>query len=472
MVLSKPRTAFLYLRLLMKLYNALTLCIALIFTPVVIYASDAFDELDAEVESYEHPDFDNIQTEYIKFVSDYLNEYDQWRAEYLTGFDKAQSKIIQRWGDDDVADKQRSVKYSQDLMSKSVVDYENNEVVIEVLVDNDLSAQETQKILADKVALLVADKTSNIAALTASVKEIKPENIEVEAIEYSDVNEKKAKDIILQQTVSYMQEADKRADTLLAENNSLSPAIIEKVVAAKKEKLKTEANKRVATLAASYRDLREKSTAKAPEKSEIVKLAAQKKVKYKVALPKSNLAKRAENFTDFAEKESKEFDVPAALIMAIMHSESAFDPNAKSPVPAYGLMQIVPRTAGHDINKLVRHIDKPMQPNELYIPDVNVETGSAYLSILNHRYLKLIKDPQSRLYCTIAAYNTGAGNVAKVFNKRGQGNTRNMKRAAKVINTLSPQEVYDALMNKLPYDETKHYLEKVSSRIALYEVAV
>ncbi len=51
-------------------------------------------------------------------------------------------------------------------------------------------------------------------------------------------------------------------------------------------------------------------------------------------------------------------------------------------------------------------------------------------------------------------------NVAKVFNKKGQGNTRNMKRAAKVINTLSPQEVYDALMNKLPYDETKHYLEK------------
>jgi membrane-bound lytic murein transglycosylase C len=196
----------------------------------------------------------------------------------------------------------------------------------------------------------------------------------------------------------------------------------------------------------------------------------QKKVKYKVTLPKNALAKRAEKFTDFAEKESKEFDVSAALIMAIMHSESAFDPNAKSAVPAYGLMQIVPRTAGHDVNKLVRHIDKPMQPKELYIPDVNVETGSAYLSILNNRYLKSIKDPRSRLYCTIAAYNTGAGNVAKVFNKRG--NTRNINRAAKVINQLSPQEVYDALMNKLPYDETKHYLQKVSSRIALYEFSV
>ena len=456
----------------MKLYNALALCVSLFFTPVVIYASDAFDELDAEVESYEHPDIDKIQAEYIKFVSEYLNEYDQWRAQYLTGFDKAQSKIIQRWGDDDVAKKQRSVKYSQDLMSKSVVDYKNNEVVIEVLVDNDLSAEETQKVLSDKVALLVDDKTSNIAALTASVKEIKPENIQVEAVEYSDANETKAKEIILQQTVSYMQEADKRADTLLAENKTLSPEVIEKVVAEKKEKLKEEAKKRVEAVSANYQSLRENSSKNSPTKPKVVKLTTQKKVKYRVALPKSNLAKRAENFTDFAEKESKEFDVPAALIMAIMHSESAFDPNAKSPIPAYGLMQIVPRTAGHDVNKLVRHIDKPMQPKELYIPDVNVETGSAYLSILNNRYLKSIKDPQSRLFCTIAAYNTGAGNVAKVFNKKGEGNTRNMKRAAKVINTLSSQEVYDALMNKLPYDETKHYLEKVSSRIALYEVSV
>lgn len=468
----------------MKLYNALTLCVPLIFTPVVIYASDAFDtfdafdELDAEVESYEHPDVDKIQAEYIKFVSDYLNEYDQWRAEYLTGFDKAQSKIIQRWGDDDIADKQRNVQYSGDLTSKSVVDYKNNEAVIEVLVDNDLSAEETQKVLVNKVALLAEDKTSNIADVAASVKEIKPENITVEAVEYSDNSEKKAKEIILQQTISYMQEADKKADTLLAENSNISPEIIEEVVAKKKAQLKEEEQKRLTAVSANYQALRETAAEQLPEKPEtvktpvVVKTAAKKKVKYKVTLPKNSLAKRARNFTAFAEKESKEFDVPAALIMAIMHSESAFDPNAKSPIPAYGLMQIVPRTAGHDVNKLIRHIDKPMRPKELYVPDINVETGSAYLSILNNRYLKSIKNPQSRLYCTIAAYNTGAGNVAKVFNKKGEGNTRNIRRAAKVINKLSPQEVYDALMRKLPYDETKHYLKKVSRRIALYEVSV
>jgi membrane-bound lytic murein transglycosylase C len=451
----------------MKLYNALTLCIPLILTPLTVYSSDVFDELDAEVESYEHPDLDNMKAEYTKFVSSYLNEYDQWRKEYLTGFDKAQSKIIKKWGDNEVTAQQRNVKYSPDLLSKSVLDYRKNEVVIELLVDGDLSAEQTQKVLAKKVALLIEDKKSNIADLDPSVKKINPANISVEKVEYSQSNEAQSKAIILQQTAAYMQEADKNADKLLAENGNLSLEKIEKAVVEKKDELKEEAQKRLQAVAKNYESLRKENAGLLPEESKTIKMVTQKKVKYKVTLPQNALAKRAEKFTDFAEKESKEFDVSAALIMAIMHSESAFDPNAKSAVPAYGLMQIVPRTAGHDVNKLVRHIDKPMQPKELYIPDVNVETGSAYLSILNNRYLKSIKDPRSRLYCTIAAYNTGAGNVAKVFNKRG--NTRNINRAAKVINQLSPQEVYDALMNKLPYDETKHYLQKVSSRIALYE---
>ncbi|WP_372882266.1 transglycosylase SLT domain-containing protein [Psychromonas sp.] len=454
----------------MKLYNVLTLCVPLVLMPLTVYSSDVFDELDAEVESYAHPDADKIKAEYTKFIADYLNEYDQWRKGYLTDFDNAQSKIIKKWGDDDTANKQRNVEYSKDLTSKAVIDYQNNEAVVEVLVDSTVSTEEAQKILADKIARLVKDKGANIAELSSSIKEINPENITVETIEYSDHNEKKAKDVIIQQTVSYMQEADKRADKLLTENSRLSPEIIENAVAEKKKELQKEEQGRLAVVAENYQSLRQHGDAQLSENSDSIKPETQKKVKYKVKLPKNSLAKRAEKYTDFAERESKEFGVPAALIMAIMHSESAFDPNAKSPVPAYGLMQIVPRTAGHDVNKLVRNIDKPMQAKELYVPDVNVQTGSAYLSILDKRYLKSIKNPQSRLYCTIAAYNTGAGNVAKVFNKKGQGNTRNIKRAAQVINQLSPQEVYDALMAKLPYDETKHYLQKVSSRIPLYEI--
>ncbi|MDG4869371.1 transglycosylase SLT domain-containing protein, partial [Guyparkeria sp. 1SP6A2] len=94
-------------------------------------------------------------------------------------------------------------------------------------------------------------------------------------------------------------------------------------------------------------------------------------------------------------KESDKWSLDPALVMAIMHSESAFRPQAKSHVPAFGLMQIVPSTAGHDVNRLLHNIDAPMTEADLYHPDINVETGTAYLNILNSRYLKDITDEQS-----------------------------------------------------------------------------
>jgi membrane-bound lytic murein transglycosylase C len=90
--------------------------------------------------------------------------------------------------------------------------------------------------------------------------------------------------------------------------------------------------------------------------------------------------------------------------------------------------------------------------------------GSAYLHILYYKYLKHIKDPQSRLYCTIAAYNTGAGNVARAFVR-----TNSTYRAAAVINKMTPQEVYAKLLRDLRYEEPKKYLQKVTKRVTLYQ---
>ncbi|OCH25158.1 transglycosylase SLT domain-containing protein [Aliivibrio sp. 1S128] len=197
----------------------------------------------------------------------------------------------------------------------------------------------------------------------------------------------------------------------------------------------------------------------------VPKETTKKIVNYKVKLPENSLKKRASQYKELAEKESKNWEIDAALVMAIMHSESAFRPDAKSHVPAFGLMQVVPSSAGHDVNKQMRNIDAPMNSADLYKPIINVETGTAYLHILNNRYLKSIKNSESRLYCVIAAYNTGAGNVAKAFN--GNKST-NIKRASTVINEMSPNEVYEHLIKNLPYDETKNYLKKVNSRIDLY----
>jgi membrane-bound lytic murein transglycosylase C len=67
------------------------------------------------------------------------------------------------------------------------------------------------------------------------------------------------------------------------------------------------------------------------------------------------------------------------------------------------------------------------------------------------------------LYCAICAYNTGAGNVAKVF----VGST-NINKASSLINKMSPNEVYRNLLTKLPYLETRKYLKKVNDRRLKY----
>ena len=432
----------------MKKFITSLFVISLVFSPLAS-SDNVFDEFDAEMNEFESPDNDKIMKEYLSFVSGYLAEYDTWRKEYLNGFDYKQAQIIMQWGETTNEDI-NNVVYSEDLNSRELVDYDKNEAVIEILVPVDTTAAESEKILTSYLA-----KSENKSEIK---KAVKAEDIQLNEIKFNAEQEKNAKGIIKKQTVAYKNEADLKADKLQESQASVPESIIEKSVALQKKTLEKEESQRIAAVEAQYAELREESKATPP---------VYKVLKYTAKLPANSLSKRAEKYKRFAEKESQRFDIPVALVMAIMHSESAFQPHAKSAVPAYGLMQIVPRTAGHDVNKLIRKIDKPMQVDELYVPDINVETGSAYLSILDKRYLKSIIDPKSRLYCTIAAYNTGAGNVAKVFNS--SGNTRNINKAARIINTLSPEQVYSALINKLPYDETKHYLKKVSTRIALYE---
>jgi membrane-bound lytic murein transglycosylase C len=92
-----------------------------------------------------------------------------------------------------------------------------------------------------------------------------------------------------------------------------------------------------------------------------------------------------------------------------------------------------------------------------------VALGSAYLKILHSRYLKAIDDRTGRTYATIAAYNTGAGNVARAFD----GTTR-IAGAARLINALSPDETLRRLTEQLPYEETRRYVAAVVARQERY----
>ncbi|SJL83502.1 transglycosylase SLT domain-containing protein [Vibrio palustris] len=424
------------------------------------------------------------RTEFYQYVNDYLDEYEQWRDQYTADLDQKKARYIKAWGSGEVSDNTKEVRYENENTVKQVIDYESNTAQVSVLVDVD-----TPTTLATKT-LQQQHVTVNDQALALSAAKTSEQ-----LVDYSNAQEQKERDFIIAQTESQLNEIDNQAERLIHTPTGVPDDFIYQRAQDKKLALLSKAKQRITQLRGLYQAQRARLSVSTPQQpavnhtspsSPVIPPAAshpreadapasnhvpeqsspKKVVTFTIDLPAGNLKQRAQKYQPMATAQSKEWNIPRPLVMAIMHSESSFRPDATSHIPAYGLMQIVPSSAGYDVNRQIRHIDAPMQPDDLYNPPTNVETGTAYLHILNSRYLNKITDPQSRLYCTIAAYNTGAGNVAKAFNI---DHSTSISQAAVRINQLSPDEVYQQLLAKLPYTETKNYLKKVTRRMSLYQ---
>lgn len=86
--------------------------------------------------------------------------------------------------------------------------------------------------------------------------------------------------------------------------------------------------------------------------------------------------------------------IDPALMKAMMHTESAFNPNARSPVGAQGLMQLMPATA------------RRFKVNNPWNPAENIEGSAKYIAWLLRRFNNNIEH-------AVAGYNAGEGNVDK-----------------------------------------------------------
>ncbi|MGQ0556921.1 MAG: murein transglycosylase domain-containing protein [Nitrospiraceae bacterium] len=164
--------------------------------------------------------------------------------------------------------------------------------------------------------------------------------------------------------------------------------------------------------------------------------------------------KQAEKYRATVTRFAEQFKISPSLIFAVIRTESNFNPFAVSSAPAYGLMQLVPTSGGRDAYRKAKGTDTIPSREYLFDPENNIELGSAYLNVLSYNLLDDIGNEVSREYCVISAYNTGPRNVFKTF---ANDNTA----AINQINNLEPPAVYDRLRNNLPYQETRDYLVKV-----------
>lgn len=173
-----------------------------------------------------------------------------------------------------------------------------------------------------------------------------------------------------------------------------------------------------------------------------------------IEMARDHMQVRAAKFRPLVETAAKRFGLSRTLVYAIIRVESDFNPYAINTVPAVGLMQVVPQTAGADVQEFLT--GKRGEPTKAFLfePENNVLYGSAYLHILFNRHLPGVADPVSREYCVIASYNGGSGALLKTFD-------RDRGKALHAINTRPPTDVYDTITQRHPAEETRQYLRKV-----------
>ena len=305
------------------------------------------------------------------------------------------------WGKDEVKlpEQKKYVKYTQNYKSRAIVNFDSGEILVETLDE-----QDPQRSLKN-------------AVVTTILTPEDPRAVDL----FSD------KDIVL--------------------TGDKMPYLYGLVLDQQRKPVRTPAE---AEPFAAY--LLEKKSA-----TRVIDQEGTKKTAHYVKIPMvSNLAvKQADKYRTLIHQFAEQYRISPSLVFAVIRTESNFNPYAVSSAPAYGLMQLVPTSGGREAYRKAKGKDISPSREYLFDPANNVELGSAYLHVLMFNQLERVAHNVSREYCVIAAYNTGPSNVFRTF-------SRNRTEAVNQINSLQPSGVYDQLRQKLPYEETRHYLEKVT----------
>ena len=144
-------------------------------------------------------------------------------------------------------------------------------------------------------------------------------------------------------------------------------------------------------------------------------------------------------FRNIVIAEARDRDVDPFLAAALIRQESMFNPRARSPVGALGLMQVMPATG----RTLARRLGVTRFDEDLLLqPELNIHFGMAYLADQLASY-------GDRLDAVLAAYNAGPTRVSR---------------------WRKFPEYQDRLLfaERIPYDETRDYVRIVQNNRRIY----
>ena len=481
------------------------LAASLAISPLSVAQSvDDFDEISARMDA----EFEN-QT---KRIDDIYQAVDEAIDRAFRGLTK---RIEVKWPDGALPERHRWVTYNKTMSSRAIADFESGELIIETLVEPGEDLQQRVAELMEMSSSIATASPAELDEQDVLLQEVTKEVAEVteEPVEITSSTDSSLASVLpdtiggqLEGLADALQQDLSAVPELKIESESIDISAVVNKVAQKQQLTKADAGQprpqpkaneepqqtpQIAVVPAQRPPVAEdEPVTPQPPKAEaeiaattqpaelvkpfpvpapmpvlsVVEQDGQTRLQLKIEFVNGYQEKLVKQYFDDIKGYADQYDVPVSVIMAIIETESSYNPRAVSPVPAFGLMQLVPKTAGLDAHLFVHGEKKIVSADYLFNEENNLKLGSAYFHLLTHRYLRKIADPQARFYCAVASYNTGVGNVARTFTGR-----KSITAAVDTINGMSPEAVYDYLMENLPAQETKNYLKKVVTRMAKYK---
>ncbi len=146
------------------------------------------------------------------------------------------------------------------------------------------------------------------------------------------------------------------------------------------------------------------------------------------------------DFQSLIQNASHRSEVPEELIYSIIRQESAFNPIARSPMDAFGLMQLLPSVA----SRVAQRNNLPFNSaNDLFIPEFNIPIGAFTLK-------ESFKMFDSKFVPAVASYNAPAWAVQRWLKDRARENILEF-------------------IEEIPYEETRSYVKLVTRNYVTYQ---
>ncbi len=390
----------------------------IVLSLLMVCFSTVYSQVESELEKYKREQDEAMkamQQQNNELLSSLEKEYQDYVKAEQEAYANFLKKMSNIWGGDNVIESTNKewVEYSDDGKCRSNVDFEEGEATIEIIItpEEEKSEVKLEEKVEEKIKELIVNKGKT-----------------------KDYDSEKEKAVPLQETAVLENQVQTPSGEVVTEKN-INESVKEIVKETKIEK--------------------KEITGSDGEKRQVVTV--------KLELVPDHIRTRAEKYQQEVEVYCKKYGVDPAMAYAVIQTESSFNPKAKSHVPAYGLMQIVPASAGQDCaQSLNKPFAKPTA-NYLYEPENNIEMGVHYLYLLKKRYFSKVENPDNQNLCIIASYNTGAGNVARAL----RGDTK-ISKAIPQINEMSYDELFKYFEKKL-LPETQNYIRKVTERMKTFK---